>query len=64
MCRKLWGYPDIGIINCGADAFVRVGHFETGTHAASRRGTFGPSLSLANLSAVHRSMAFQVASGK
>src|SRR5215510_12580294 len=58
------GYPDIGFISSGVEvAFVGGGHCETRTHAASRSGTFGRLLSLADLSAVHRSMAFQVAFG-
>src|ERR1700756_5030805 len=38
-------------------------HRETRTHVASRCGTLGPLLSLADLSAVHRFISFQVASG-
>src|SRR5437773_1501042 len=43
--------------------FVRRGHHETRTHAASRSGTSGPVLCCLDLSAIHGSMAFQVASG-
>src|SRR5438477_12941886 len=43
--------------------FVRRGHHETQTHAASRSGTSGPVLCCLDLSAIHGSMAFQVASG-
>src|SRR5438045_9044319 len=43
--------------------FVRRGHHETRTHAASSSGTSGPVLCCLDLSAIHGSMAFQVASG-
>ena len=58
------GYPDTGLISSGAElAFVGGGHCETRTHAANSSGTFGPLLSLADLSAVYRSSSFQVAAG-
>src|SRR5437667_6063618 len=55
LCRHASPAPDL--------TFVRRGHHETRTHAASRSGTSGPVLCCLDLSAIHGSMAFQVASG-
>ena len=57
---KMPRYPNIRLISSGVGVvFVRGGHRETRTHAASRPGTRGPLLCRPDLSVIHRSSDFQ-----